>query len=83
MTVTAALKLKSNYSFEGKLLTNLDSILKNKDITMLTMACILKAMVFSSSHVECESWPIKKKKKRRRLNTEDLMLSNFGAGEDS
>ena len=63
VTVTAALKLKSNYSFEGKLLTNLDSILKNKDITMLTMACILKAMVFSSSHVECESWPIKKKKK--------------------
>ena len=65
MTVTAALKLKSNYSFEGKLLTNLDSILKNKDITSLTMACILKAMVFPVVMYGCESWTIKKAEHQR------------------
>ena len=41
-------------------MTNLDSILKSRDITLLTKVHIVKAMVFSSSHVWMESWTIKK-----------------------
>ena len=44
--VTAAMKLKDTCSLEGKLLTNLDSILKNRDITLPTKVRIVKAMVF-------------------------------------
>ena len=48
-------------SFLGrKAMTNLDSILKNKDITLLTKACPVKAMVFPVVMYGCESWTIKK-----------------------
>ena len=64
-------------SFLGrKAMTNLDSILKNKDITLLTKACPVKAMVFPIVMYGCESWTIK-------LSTEELMLLNCGVGEDS
>ena len=42
-----------------KAMTNLDSILKSRDITLLTKACIVKAMVFPVVMYQCESWTIK------------------------
>ena len=41
-------------------MTNLDSILKNRDITLLTKAHIVKAMIFPVVMYRCESWTIKK-----------------------
>ena len=58
-------------------ITNLDSILKSRDITLLTKVCLVKAMVFPVVTYGCESWTIKK------LSTEELMLLNCGVGEDS
>ena len=43
-----------------KAITNLDSILKNRDITLPTKVCLVKAMVFPVVMYECESWTIKK-----------------------
>ena len=43
-----------------KVMTNLDSILKNKDITLPTKICLVKAMVFPVVMYECESWTMKK-----------------------
>ena len=56
-------------------MTNLDSILKSRDITLLTKIYIVKAMVFPVAMYRCESWTIKK--------AEEWMPSNCGAGEDS
>ena len=62
-------------------MTDLDSILKSRDITLLTKVHIIKAMfvcLFSPVIMYgCESWTIKK------LFVEELMLLNCGAGEDS
>ena len=41
-------------------MTNMDSVLKSKDITLLTKVCIVKAMVFPVVRHGCESWTIKK-----------------------
>ena len=57
--VIAAMKLKDAYSLEGKLMTNLDSILKSRDITLLTKVCLVKGMVFPVVMYGCESWTIK------------------------
>ena len=46
-------------------MTNLDSILKSRDITLLTKVCLVKAMVFPVVMHECESWTIKKAERRR------------------
>ena len=54
--VTAAMKLKDTYSLEG----NLDSILQSRDITLLTKAHLVKAMVFPVVMYGCESWTVKK-----------------------
>ena len=43
-----------------KAMTNLDSVLKNRDITLPTMVCIVKAMVFPVVVYRCESWAIQK-----------------------
>ena len=43
-----------------KVMTNLDSIFKSRDITLPTKVCLLKAMVFPVVMYECESWTIKK-----------------------
>ena len=43
-----------------KVMTNLDSILKSRDITLLTNVCLVKAMDFPVVMDECESWTIKK-----------------------
>ena len=58
--VTAAMKLKDTCSLEEKLMTNLDSILKNRDITFLTKVHIIKAMAFPVVMYGRESWTIKK-----------------------
>ena len=46
-------------------MTNLDSILKGRDITLPTEVCLVKAMVFPVVMYECESWTIKKAEHRR------------------
>ena len=48
-----------------KAMTNLDSILKSRDITLLTKACLVKAMVFPVVMYGCESWTIKKVEHQR------------------
>ena len=48
-----------------KAMTNFDSILKSRDITLLTKVCLVKTMVFRVVMYECESWTIKKAKYRR------------------
>ena len=58
--VTAAMKLKDAYSLEGKLMTNLDSIFKSRDITLPTKVRLVKAMVFPVVMYGCESWTVKK-----------------------
>ena len=57
--VMATLKLKDAYSLEGKL-TNLDSILKSRDINLPTKVRLVKAMVFPVVMYGCESWTVKK-----------------------
>ena len=57
-------------------MTNLDSILKSKDISLLTKVHLVKVMFFPVVKYGCESWTIK-------LNTDELMLLNCGVGEDS
>ena len=56
--VTAAMKLKDACSLE-KAMTNLDSILKSRDITLPTKVHLVKAMVFPVVVYGCESWTIK------------------------
>ena len=57
-------------------MTNLDSILKIRDIILPTKVRLVKAMVFPVVMYGCESWTIK-------LSNEELMLLNCGFGEDS
>ena len=59
-----------------KPMTNLDSILKSRDITFPTKVHLIKALVFPVVMYGDESWTIK-------LSTEELMLLNYGVGEDS
>ena len=62
--VTAAMKLK--ISFLGrKVMTNLDSIFKSRDITLPTKVSLVKAMVFPVVMYGCESWTVKKTEHRR------------------
>ena len=76
--VTAAMKLKDGCSLGGKkkVMTNLDSILKSRDITLPINVHLVKAMVFPVVKYGCESWTIK-------LSAEELTLLNCGVGEDS
>ena len=61
-TVTAAMKLEDACSLGGKqkAMTNLNSVLKSRDITLPTNVCIVKATVFPVVMYVCESWTIKK-----------------------
>ena len=68
-------EIKKRLLLGRKVMTNLDSILKSRDVTLLTKICLVKAMVFPVVMYGCESWT--------RLSTEELMLLNCGAGEDS
>jgi len=58
--VTAAIKIKRCLLLGRKAMTNLDSILKSRDITLPTKVHIVKAMVFPIVRYRCESWTIKK-----------------------
>ena len=74
--VTAA-EIKRHLLLRRKAMTNLDSILKIRDITLATKVRLVKALVFPVVMYGCESWTI------RKLSTEELMLLNCGVGEDS
>ena len=54
------LEIKRHLFLERKVRTNLDSMLKSRDITLLTKVCIVKAMVFPVAMYGCESWTVKK-----------------------
>ena len=58
--VIAAMKLKEAYFLEGKVMTNLDSILKSRDITLPTKVRLVKAMAVPIVMYGCESWTVKK-----------------------
>ena len=70
-------KIKRRLLLGRKVMANLNSILKSRDITLPTKVCLVKAMVFPVVMNGCESWIIKK------LRAEELMLLNCGVGEDS
>ena len=55
-----SLETKSLLLLGRKVLTNLDSILKSRDITLPTKVCLVKAMIFPVIMYGCESWTIKK-----------------------
>ena len=58
-------------------MTNLDSILKSRDITVPTKVHLIKVMVFPVVMYGCESWTVTK------LSTKELMVLNCSVGEDS
>ena len=70
--VIAGHEIKRCLLLGRKAITNLDSILKSRNITLLTKVRLVKAMVFAVVMYECESW-----------SAEELMLLNCGVGEDS
>ena len=59
------MKLKDAYSLEKKVMTNLDSILKSRDITLPTKVHLVKAMVFPVVMYGCKSWTVKKAERQR------------------
>ena len=63
--VIAAMKLKDAYSLGRKVMTNLDTIFKSRDITLPTKVRLVKAMVFPVVMYGCESWTVKKPERRR------------------
>ena len=70
-------EIKRHLLLGRKAMTNLDSILKSRDITSLMKVCIVKTMVFPVLMYGCENWAIKKAEHQK------LMLSNCSAGKDS
>ena len=70
-------EIKRCLVLKRKVMTNLDSIFKSRDITLPTKVCLVKAMVFPVVMYGCESWTMKKAEHRR---TDAL---NCGVGEDS
>ena len=70
-------EIKRRLLLGRKVMTNLDSIFKSRDITLPTKVRLVKAMVFPVVMYGCESWTVKKAEPRK------LMLWNCGVGEDS
>ena len=70
-------EIKRHLLFERKVMTNLDSILKSRDITLPTKFYLVKAMVFPVVMYGCESWTIKKAECQR------IDALNCSVGEDS
>ena len=68
-------EIKRRLLLGRKVMTNLDSILKNRYITLPTKVHLVKAMVFPVVMYGCESWTVK--------SAEELMVLNCGVGEDS
>jgi len=58
-------EIKRHLLLESKVMTNLDCILKSRDITFPTMVCLIKAIVFPLVTYGCESWTVKKAESRR------------------
>ena len=65
-------EIKRHLLLGRKAMTNLDRVLKSRDITSLTKVCIAKAMVFPVVMYGCESWTIKKKSEHQRIDTFEL-----------
>ena len=59
-------EIKRRLLLERKVMANLDSILKSRDITLPTKFCLVKAMVFPVVMYRCESWTVKKAECRRK-----------------
>ena len=74
-----SLKIKRRVLLGRKTMTNLDSILKSRDVTLPLKACPVKAMVFPIVMYGCESWTIKKAEEQKNF----FVCSNCDAGEDS
>ena len=70
-------EIKRRLLLGRKVMTNLDSILKSRDITLPTNTRLVKAMVFPVVMYGCESWTVKKAERK------ELMFLNCGVGEDS
>ena len=70
-------EIKRRLFLGRKAITNLDSIIKSRNVTLPTKVHLVKAKVFPVALYRCESWTI------RRLSVEELMLLNCGVGEDS
>ena len=70
-------EIKRHFLLVRKVMTNLDSILKSRDITLPTKVRLVKAIVFPVVMYGCESWTVKK------AEAEELILLNCGVGEDS
>ena len=58
-------EIKRRLLLGRKVMTNLDSILKSRDVTLPTKVCLVKAMVFPVVMYGCESWTVKKAERRR------------------
>ena len=69
--------IKRHLLLGRKVMTNLDSILKCRDISLSAKVLLVKAMVFPVVMYGCESWTVKK------AECQELMLLNCGVGEDS
>ena len=67
-------EIKRHLLLGRKVMTNLDSRLKSRDITLSTKVCLVMAMVFPVVIYGCESWTVSAK---------ELMVLNCGVGEDS
>ena len=70
-------EIKRRLLLRKKVMTNLDSILKSRDITLPAKVRLVKAVVFPVVMYRCESWTVKKAERQ------ELMLLNCGVGEDS
>ena len=70
-------EIKRRLPLGRKVMTNLESILRSRDITFLTKVHIVKVMVFPVVMYGCKTGP------EGRLTTKESMLSNYGVGEDS
>ena len=70
-------EIKTGLLLGMRVMTNLDSIFKSRDILLPTKVCLVKAMVFPVVMYGCESWT------KRNLSAKELVLLNCGVGEDS
>ena len=68
-------EIKRHLLLGRKVMTNIDSLLKSRDITLPTKVCLVKAMVFPVVMYGCESWTVKK------VSAQGLMLLNCGVEE--
>ena len=72
-----SLEIRRHLLLGRNVMTNLDSMLKSRDITLPTKVRLVKVMIFPVAMYGCESWTI------RKFSPKELMLLNCGVGEDS